>query len=340
MMGGGQPIGLALEQPAVALPARPKVTRPSPSYSVVAPVRDAADELAELCRRVKAVMDQVAEHWELLLVDDGSADPSAEMIALLCAQDDRVRGIRLARPFGFQASASAGLDATRGRAVILMGAGLQTPPEAIPDLIRQWRAGNDVVCAVPDAGARPGWRERVSSGLAHRLARLVTGMDINVQGGGLWLLDRRVVDAIKRMPERHRFLPDLVGWSGFKQVTVAYSSQPSREGCIRHPASRTWLDAILVHTHVPLRLALYAALAALVLSGLAVCAGVLLAVTGAGQAWLVPLAALATILFLGGIQLACVGILGATIGRMYDEMKHRPLYLVDQRWGFGEQTTR
>ncbi|MCL5997477.1 MAG: glycosyltransferase family 2 protein [Chloroflexi bacterium] len=327
---------------ALAEPMTSPVTA-QPTFSVVVPVCNERAGLPELYRRVKAVMDQISDDWELVLVDDGSLDQSAEMIALLCAQDDQVRGIRLTRNFGSQIAVTAGLDAARGRAVVLLDANLQDPPEVIPELVSQWRAGFDVVYGVRSGRTQASWFKRATMSGFSRLIQHITHVDISLDAGDFLLMDRRVVDAIKQMPERQRFLRGMVSWIGYKQTEVNYQCQPRSAGETNLTFGRMLdfvLDAMTGFSTLPLQFASYSGFAAVLLSGLVIAMVVLSGPSGAGQAWLSQLTTVAMVLFLGGVQLICTGIVGAYLGRVYGEMKQRPLYLVDQRWGFTEQTKR
>jgi dolichol-phosphate mannosyltransferase len=337
---------------ARAASTEPVVTRANevPAFSIVVPVCNERAVLLELYRRVRAVMDQammgrisgqMSEDWELMLVDDGSRDQSAEVMAFLCAQDSRVRGIRLTRNFGFQVAATAGLDAARGRAVILMDADLQDPPEVIPELVSQWRAGFDVVYGVRSEREGESWFKRASASGFYRLIGRITNVNIPPDTGDFRLMDRRVVDAIRQMPERHRFLRGMVSWVGFQQTGVRYKRQPRYAGETKFTLRKMLhfaLDAITGFSSMPLQLASFFGFASVLLSGLALVTVIALSLSGAAQAWLGQLTTMAAVLFIGGVQLICTGIVGEYLGRMYDEMKQRPLYLIDQRWGFSEQT--
>jgi len=315
----------------------------APTLSIVVPVHNEAAVLPELYRRIRSVMDEGGRSWELLLVNDGSRDQSAITIEFLCAQDSRVRGISLSRNFGFQIAVTAGLDAARGRAVILMDADLQDPPEVIPEMITRWRAGFDVVYGVRTERAGETWFKRASASGFYRLIRRLTSVDIPLDTGDFRLMDRRVVDAIRQMPEQHRFLRGMVSWVGFKQTGVAYKRQPRYAGETKFTLKkmlRFALDAITGFSYLPLQLATYLGAAITVLSGLMVLGAILLRLTGAAQPLTGQAPTLLAVLFLGGVQLICLGIVGEYLGRIYDQARQRPLYLVEQRWGFDEPAAR
>ncbi len=306
-----------------------------PVFSIVSPVYNEEPVLQRLYERIREVMDQVGEAWELVLVDDGSRDRSAEIIGELHAQDPRVRGISFSRNFGFQIAVTAGLDATRGDAVILTDADLQDPPEVIPDMIAKWREGYDVVYGV--RGNRQGetWFKKFTAKAFYRTIDSITGIDIPLDTGDFRLMDRRVVNVIGSMKERNRFLRGMVPWVGFKQTGVHYERHARYAGESKFNSVRRMLpfaiDAITSFSNFPLQLAMYfgffiaflSLIAIVLVFGLRLMNGEL-----SGQA-----TTLAVVLFLGGIQLISLGIIGEYIGRIYEEVKGRPLYLVQQSWG-------
>lgn len=311
-----------------------------PVYSIVVPVYNEAEGLAELYRRVRDTMDGTGCRWELILVNDGSRDPSPARIAALCAGDERVHGISLSRNFGFQVAVSAGVDAACGQAVILMDADLQDPPEVIPDLIEKWHAGYDVVYGV--RGERKGetWFKRATAGAFYRLFQAVTRINLPLDTGDFRLMDRRVVDALRQMPEQNRFLRGMVSWVGFKQTGVVYQRQARFAGRTKFTLRkmlRFAVDAITGFSTIPLQLAStlglgFALLSVLVIAGAVIAQG--LGSLGSGATILL---AAALVMFVGGVQLLCLGIVGEYLGRIYDEVKGRPLYLVEQRWGFADR---
>ncbi|NTW01040.1 MAG: glycosyltransferase family 2 protein [Oscillochloris sp.] len=311
----------------------------SPTYSIIVPVHNEATGLPELHRRVRAVMVKIGEPWELLLINDGSHDNSAAVIASLCDQDTHVRGISLTRNFGFQVAVTAGLDASRGEAVILMDADLQDPPEVIPAMIAQWQAGFDVVYGVRASRAGETWFKRATASGFYRLIRRITNVNIPLDTGDFRLMDQRVVIALQQMPEQHRFLRGMVSWVGFKQTGVTYERQARFAGQTNFTLRkmlRFAMDAITGFSYAPLQLASYLGFIMALISALAILLVVGLRLFGATQPLLGQATTLVAVLFLGGVQLICLGIVGEYLGRIYDEVKRRPLYLIDHRWGFGE----
>jgi dolichol-phosphate mannosyltransferase len=314
-----------------------------PAYSIVVPVYNEAEVLPELHRRVRAVMEQTGEDWELVLVNDGSRDNSAEVMARLSAQDQRIRGISLTRNFGFQIAVSAGLDAARGRVVILMDADLQDPPEVVLEMIAKWREGYDVVYGVRSEREGETWFKRVTASGFYRLIRRITNINIPLDTGDFRLMDQRVVEAIRQMPERHRFLRGMVSWVGFKQTGVSYKRHARYTGTTKFTFKkmlRFALDAVTGFSYMPLQLASYAGFTMAIVSALAIIAVIVLRLFGASQPLLGQATTLVAVLFLGGVQLISLGIIGEYLGRMYDEVKRRPLYLIEQRWGFNEPTDK
>lgn len=310
-----------------------------PTISLIVPVYNEEDGLRELYRRVRNVMDTTSETWELVLVNDGSRDSSADVIAALNSQDERVRGISLTRNFGFQVAVTAGLDAARGQAVALLDADLQDPPEVLPDMIARWHEGYDVIYGVRDTREGETWFKRATASAFYRLIRRITSINIPLDTGDFRLMDRRVVEAIRLMPERHRFLRGMVSWVGFRQTGVTYQRQARYAGSTSFTPGkmvRFALDAITSFSYAPLQLASYTGFGLAFLSAVAIVAVIALRLLGAAQPLLGQATTLVAVLFLGSVQLISLGILGEYMGRMYDEVKGRPLYLVDQRWGFDE----
>jgi len=310
----------------------------NPTISIVSPVYNEEEVLPELYRRVSAVMEELGETWELVLVNDGSRDRSAEVIAELNAKDSRVRGISFSRNFGFQIAATAGLDYARGDAVILTDADLQDPPEVYEQMIAKWREGYDVVYGVRTSREGETWFKLTTAKLFYRLIYSITSIDIPLDTGDFRLMDRRVVDAIGRMRERNRFLRGMVPWVGYKQTGVEYERDARFAGESKFSSVRQMLpfavDAITSFSYFPLRMATYFGFAAATISGLLIVVVILLRLFGPEAPLLGQATTLTAVLFLGGVQLIFLGILGEYLGRIYDEVKARPLYLVDKQWGF------
>ncbi len=308
--------------------------------SIVAPVYNEEQALPELHRRVAGVLDGLDEPWELVLVNDGSRDRSAAVIADLHQQDPRVKGISFSRNFGFQIAVTAGLDFANGDAVILTDADLQDPPELYPQMLATWRAGYDVVYGVRTSRVGETRFKLLTAKLFYRLIRRITKIDIPLDTGDFRLMDRRVVKAIRSMPERNRFLRGMVPWVGFRQTGISYERASRFAGESKFSSVKQMLpfalDAITSFSYLPLQLATYLGFFMAALAGLAIVAVVLLRLLGPSAPLLGQATTLVAVLFLGGVQLICLGIIGEYLGRIYDEVKGRPLYLIDQLWGFDD----
>ena len=309
-----------------------------PTLSIVAPVYNEEVVLPELYRRIHDVLETMDETWELVLVNDGSRDRSAEVIAELHAQDGRVRGVSFSRNFGFQIAVTAGLDHAMGDAVILTDADLQDPPELYPEMVAKWREGYDVVYGI--RGTREGetWFKKWTAKAFYRLIHRITSIDIPLDTGDFRLMDRRVVDAIRQMSERNRFLRGMVPWVGFKQTGVKYERAIRFAGESKFSSIKQMgpfaVDAITSFSYFPLQLATYIGFACALLAALAIILVILLRLFGPQEPLLGQATTLVSVLFLGGVQLISLGIIGEYLGRIYDEVKGRPLYLVDKKWGY------
>jgi polyisoprenyl-phosphate glycosyltransferase len=309
-----------------------------PTISIVAPVYNEEEVLHELHRRVAAVMDKSGESWELVLVDDGSRDRSAAIIAELHETDPRVSGVSFSRNFGFQVAVTAGLDHAQGQAVILADADLQDPPEVFPQMIAKWHEGYDVVYGIRTAREGETWFKLLTAKLFYRIIYRITSVDIPLDTGDFRLIDRRVVDAIRRMPERNRFLRGMVPWVGYKHTGFEYERKSRFAGESKFSSVRQMLpfavDAVTSFSYFPLRIATYLGFIMAGLSALAILAVVLIRLFGPQTPLIGQATTLVTVLFLGGVQLISLGIIGEYLGRIYDEVKARPLYLIDKKWEF------
>ena len=309
--------------------------------SIVVPVYNEEEVLPELHRRVSQALAETGESWELILVDDGSIDRSAEVIQNLNQLDGRVKGISFSRNFGFQEAVTAGLAHAKGDAVVLSDADLQDPPETIPEMISKWREGNDVVYGIRARRAGETWFKKITAMVFYRTIHRITSVDIPLDTGDFRLMDRRVVDSIMRMPERNRFLRGMVPWVGFKQTGVVYERQARYAGESKFKSVRQMLpfalDAITSFSYFPLQMATYLGFSIAAISLIAILIVVILRLFGQTQPLTGQATTLVAVLFLGGVQLISLGIIGEYLGRIYDEVKGRPLYLVDQKWGFDQE---
>ena len=286
--------------------------------------------IPELIPRLTAVLDVLDDEWEVVLVDDGSTDSTWELLKTASGRDERIRALRLTRNFGHQIALTAGLHVATGDAVITMDSDLQHPPELIPSLLLKAADGFDVVYAVRSSSDSAGWFKRVSARLFYWLLNRLSSLDVPQAGGDFRYMSRRVVDALLSMPERHRFLRGMTRWVGYDQSVIEYHRPPRAGGESKYTLGKMislgW-DAVVSFSSLPLRVASLLGFVfsffGLVYLAYVVAERVLTDDTVAGWTSVV-----ATVLILGGVQLLCIGIIGQYLGRMYDEMKGRPLFLV------------
>lgn len=303
-----------------------------PTFSIIAPIYNELVCLPELYERIHKVMDATGEPWELVLVDDGSRDGCTEKIRELARADAHVRPVIFARNFGHELAVTAGLDYSRGNAVMMMDSDLQDPPEVIPELILKWREGFDVVFARREEREGETWFKLFTASLFYRLIARITDVDIPMNVGNFRLLDRKVVNVLKQMRERHRFMRGMSVWVGFKQVGVPYHRAARFAGETKYPFRKMFrlaLNAITSFSYLPLQMATYIGFISAGISILAIPVVIILRAIGHNQ-FFGQASTLIAVLFLGGAQLISLGILGEYIGRIYDESKGRPLYIVAQ----------
>jgi glycosyltransferase involved in cell wall biosynthesis len=326
----------SLIRTSAAEPVRVRTDQPLVVYSVVIPVFNEAEVLPALYSRLTTVMAALGQPYEIVFVNDGSSDGSLTFVSQLRAHDSRVRIVSLSRNFGHQVAITAGLDYSSGAAVIVMDADLQDPPETIPALIAQWHAGYDVVFAVRGRRQGESLFKRTTAALFYRLLQRLTSTQIPLDAGDFRLMSRRAVDALKPIRERHRFVRGLVGWIGFKHTRVQYVRDARYAGETKYPVRKMVgfaMNGIASFSFMPLQLATYLGFVVSFCSfGYIVYAIELKLFTDrAVQGWASLMVAM---LFLGGVQLISLGIIGEYIGRIYDEVKQRPLYVVDVLDGF------
>ena len=300
------------------------------TYSIIAPIFNEQDNIPELHRRVSEVMNSTGEPWELLLVDDGSTDRSTEMIRELAKKDSHVRPVIFARNFGHQIAITAGWDFARGDAVVVIDADLQDPPELILEMAKKWREGYEVVFAVRAEREGESWFKLWTASLFYRLISRITDVKIPLDAGDFRLMDRTVVDVLKSMRERHRFPRGMSAWVGFKQVGVEYKRAARVAGETKYPFRKMFrlaINAVTSFSYFPLQVATLFGFVSAGFAILAIPVVVYLRASGS-QAFFGQATTLIAVLFLGGVQLISLGILGEYIGRLYDEAKGRPLYIV------------
>ena len=301
-----------------------------PTYTIIAPIYNEIDNIQDLYTRVCEVMDSTGESWEFVMIDDGSSDGSTDAILELKKKDDKIVPVIFARNFGHQIAVTAGLDYSQGKAVTIIDADLQDPPEVILALIEKWKEGYEVVYATRSKREGETWFKLFTASAFYRLIQRITDINLPMDTGDFRLLDRKVVDVMGGMREKHRFLRGMSVWVGVRQTGVEYERAERLAGETKYPLKnmfRLASDAITGFSYFPLQLATYLGFAFTGLSFLAIFALIILRLVGSqflmGQA-----ATLIAVLFLGGVQLLSLGLIGEYIGRLYDEAKDRPLYTV------------
>ena len=299
--------------------------------SVVAPMHDEERNARPFYERVVAALGDVP--FELVLVDDGSRDETAAILAQLAAADARVKVVRLSRNFGHQPALTAGLEHARGEAVVMIDGDLQDPPELIVKMLECWRGGSDVVYAVREARAGEKRFKLWSAHLFYRLFGRLANIELAPDSGDFRLMSRAALDALLSMPERNRFLRGMTVWVGFVQTAVPYQRDARREGETKFTLGRMLrfsFDAISSFSQLPLQLATYLGF---LIAGFALFVAIPLTVVARYTNQFVPgiSSTIVVLLLLGGIQLITVGIIGEYVGRIYDEVKRRPLYVVAER---------
>jgi glycosyltransferase involved in cell wall biosynthesis len=300
------------------------------TYSIIAPIYNEKENLPVLHRRVSEVMNSTGEPWELILVDDGSTDGSTDIIRELAQKDEHVRPVIFARNFGHQVAVTAGLDYSRGDAIVIIDADLQDPPEIILEMAKKWKEGNEVVFAVRAEREGESWFKLWTASLFYRIIYRITDVKIPLDTGDFRLMDRKVVNVMNQMRERHRFLRGMSAWVGFKQVGVEYKRAARVAGETKYPFRKMFrlaVNAVTGFSYFPLQVATYFGFGSASIAILAIPVVIYLRVTGS-QAFFGQASTLIAVLFLGGVQLISLGVLGEYIGRLYDEAKGRPLYIV------------
>jgi dolichol-phosphate mannosyltransferase len=313
-----------------------------PSITIIAPIFNEKENIPELYRRVSTVMESTGESWELIMVDDGSTDGSTDVIRELAQNDQHVRPVIFARNFGHQIAVTAGWDFSRGQAVVIIDADLQDPPEVIPELIAKWREGYEVVYATRTEREGETWFKLFTASLFYRLIYRIADIDIPLDAGDFRLLDRKVVDVLNTMRERYRFPRGMTAWVGFRQVGVPYRRAARFAGETKYPFRKMFrlaINAITGFSYFPLQLATYLGFISASLSILAIPVVAVARLIGEEEAFYGQATTLIAVLFLGGIQLISLGILGEYIGRLYEEVKHRPLYIVREGPASVEEAT-
>ncbi|HTI03641.1 MAG TPA: glycosyltransferase family 2 protein, partial [Acidisoma sp.] len=320
--------------PDTHMSCEPAFGGPVPLVSVVVPCHDEAANVQTLYARVRAVLDGAALSWELVCVNDGSRDATLPALIRLHTEDDRVRVYDLSRNFGKEAAMSAGLDQARGAVIVPLDADLQDPPELIPALVAKWREGFDVVNAVREVREGEGWLKRGSAHFFYRIINRLSAIEIPRDTGDFRLLSRAAVEALKCMPERRRFMKGMFVWVGFPTASVTYRRACRYAGRTNWNYWRLWnfaLEGITSFSQVPLRMASYFGLAVALLSLLYAVFLIVRTISFGNTVSGYP-SLMVAVLFLGGVQLVALGVIGEYIGRIYEETKQRPIYIIRRSW--------
>jgi polyisoprenyl-phosphate glycosyltransferase len=303
----------------------------APELGIVVPLFNEEGNVAELVRRIHGILAALpgSPSFEMCFVNDGSSDGTLALLERIAHDYPSVVIVNLSRNFGHQIAATAGLDVARGDAVVLMDGDLQDPPELIADFVDKWREGYDVVYAVRRTRRGESLFKLVTAKVFYRVIKAMTNVSIPVDTGDFRLMSRRVIDALSRTRERHRFLRGLVSWVGYRQVGIPYDRAERHSGSTKYPFSKMLkfaIDGITSFSQIPLRLSTYLGFATSTFAFLY--ALVVLALQFAHLNFPGYTSTMVAILFIGGIQLVGIGILGEYVGRIYDEIKARPLYLI------------
>jgi polyisoprenyl-phosphate glycosyltransferase len=312
--------------------------RPTNSLiSLVLPCLNEQEVLAETLSRLDRMAEaQPSFRFEFIFVDDGSADRTADILRMAASRDDRVKLLRFARNFGQQIAVSAGIEMARGDAVVLMDADLQDPPELVARMVALWREGYDVVYGTRISRLSDSLVKRATARIFYSTINRLSEVPIPTDTGDFRLMSRQVVDVLRQMPERHRFIRGMVSWAGFRQTSIHYDRPERFAGTTKYPLRKMIkfaLDGILSFSIKPLQLSIALGLvaAALALLGIAYALFMRVFTNTWVEGWT---ALMIAVLFMGGVQLLCLGILGEYVGRIYSEVKRRPLFVVAEKLGF------
>ncbi|MBD2004851.1 MULTISPECIES: glycosyltransferase family 2 protein [Cyanophyceae] len=314
-----------------------------PKYSLVIPVYNEEKTLPELYRRISELMERLDDQAELILVNDGSKDRSLQLLRDLHERDPRVCYLSLARNFGHQIAVTAGLNYVRGEVIVILDADLQDPPELIPDMVEKWRQGYHVVYAKRTQRQKESWFKRFTAYIFYRLLKQLADVDIPTDTGDFCLMDRQVVDVLNSMPERDRYIRGMRSWIGFQQTAVYFERHPRFAGEVKYTFSKSLslaINGLVSFSKVPLRISTYVGLLAAVAAifmGLLVIYWRIFVPQSPLTGFTIILVA---IFFLGAVQLVSIGILGEYIGRIYEEVKGRPLYTLSEVGGFHNVASR
>ncbi len=306
-----------------------------PQLSLVIPVYNEEDTIAELDRRLRdlfANLSQIGNEWEVVFVEDGSTDNSRRLLASMAASESRYRLIAFSRNFGHQFAITAGIDRAEGDAVVVMDADLQDPPSVVREMLETQKSGYDVVYGVRRKRKGETWFKRATASIFYRIIRAITGVAIPLDAGDFRLMSRPVVMTLRALREQHRFVRGMVAWVGFRQTAVYYDRDARFAGVTKYPVRkmlRFAIDGITSFSILPLRVAtwlgVFAAICAVGIGAWAIAVKVLGLGTVPGWTTIMFAVALGS-----SAQLLMTGVLGEYVGRIYEEIKRRPLYIIEQ----------
>ena len=309
--------------------------------SIIIPILNEERILPELLRRISAILDTLGDPAEIIFVDDGSTDGSLRLIADAQKRDRRVKAISFSRNFGHQVAISAGIDHADGDGIIIMDGDLQDPPEILPSFIAKWREGYDVVYAVRTK-RKEGLLKRAAYAVFYRIMRRLAYVDIPLDSGDFCLMSRRVADTLRSLPERNRFVRGLRSWAGFRQVGLTYERERRFAGPPKYTLGKLFrlaYDGIFSFSTVPLRVAVYTgfflSIAAFLGALWVLYQKIFLGIALVGWA-----STMVTLMFIAGAILSTLGVIGEYVGRIYEEVKNRPLYVVQEKIGFAKTRPR
>jgi glycosyltransferase involved in cell wall biosynthesis len=308
--------------------------------SVVIPVFNEEALLPELFRRLALSLEPLNIRYEVIFIDDGSHDGTAMLLRAQCLAQPSYRCLHFSRNFGHQAAITAGIDHAVGPAILIMDADLQDPPELTGDFLAKWREGNEVVYGVRTK-RKENPLKRLAYFLFYRMLKNLTHVEIPLDAGDFALIDRRVADVLRSMPERNRFVRGIRSWAGFRQVGLVYERDRRYAGEVKYTFAklvRLALDGVLSFSYVPLRLAVYLGMLVSISTFLLGIFFIIFHLAGGAAPWGWA-STMVAILFMGGIQLLTLGFIGEYVSRIYDEVKQRPLYIVRDREGFAQGGT-
>jgi len=304
-------------------------------YSILLPIHNEQDNIPLLYSRLTAVMAGVTADYEMIFIDDRSSDNSFKLLEGLHAKDCRVKILKFTKNHGHQIAITSGLEHATGSAIVIMDADLQDPPELLPKFFEKHNEGYEIVYAQRERRIGESYFKRITAFLFYRVMKILTNIDMPVDVGDFRLIDRKVVDALNLMQERNKFLRGLIGWTGFKQVGISYQRDSRHAGTTNYTLRKMLklaFDGIFSFSYAPLRLATAIGLI------ISVCSFILILWALIVRYWEVSVPGWASLMivvsFIGGVQLLTLGIIGEYLGRIYDEVKARPLYLLEKKVGF------